>query len=43
MRVAGTNANQMLQDFLQGYNQRFGVEPAQQGSAYRSVPPGVSL
>ena len=36
-------ANQVLWDFLPRYNQRFGVTPAQPGSAYRQLPTGVSL
>ena len=39
MRLAGTatieQANRMLRDFLPRYNRRFGVAPAQPGSAYR--------
>ena len=36
-------ANRMLRDFLPRYNRRFGVAPAQPGSAYRQPAPGVSL
>ena len=36
-------ANQVLWDFIPRYNQRFGVPPAQQGSAYRQLSAGVSL
>ncbi len=47
MRLAGTatieQANRMLRDFLPRYNRRFGVAPAQPGSAYRQPAPGVSL
>ena len=47
MRLAGTatieQANRMLRDFLPRYNRRFGVVPAQPGSAYRQPAPGVSL
>ena len=47
MRLAGTatieQANRMLLDFLPRYNRRFGVAPAQPGSAYRQPAPGVSL
>ena len=47
MRLAGTatreEANRMLGDFLPRYNRRFGVAPAQPGSAYRQPAPGVSL
>ena len=47
LRLAGAStieqANQVLWDFLPRYNQRFGVAPAQPGSAYRQLPPGVSL
>ena len=44
MRLAGTatieQANRMLLDFLPRYNRRFGVAPAQPGSAYRQPAPG---
>ncbi len=47
MRLAGTatieQANRMLRDFLPRYNRRFGVAPAQPGSAYRQLASGVSL
>ena len=47
MRLAGTatieEANRMLWDFLPRYDQQFGVAPAQQASAYRQLPPDVSL
>ena len=47
MRLAGTatieQANRMLLDFLPRYNRRFGVAPAQPGSAYRQPAPDVSL
>ena len=47
MRLAGATtieqANNVLWDFLPRYNQRFGVAPAQPSSAYRQLPPGVSL
>ena len=33
----------MLWNFLPRFNQRFGVAPAQPGSAYRQLTPGVSL
>jgi transposase len=42
MRLAGVStmhqANQFLPDFLDRYNQRFRVPPAQPGSAYRALP-----
>ena len=47
MRLAGAStieqANQVLWNFLPRFNQRFGVTPAQPGSAYRQLPDGVSL
>ena len=47
MRLAGTatieEANRMLWDFLPRYDQQFGVAPVQQASAYRQLPPDVSL
>ena len=47
MRLAGVatieEANRMLRDFLPRYNRQFAVAPAQPGSAYRPLPPGVSL
>ena len=47
MRLAGAStieqANQVLWNFLPRYNQRFGVTPSQPSSAYRQLPPGVSL
>ena len=47
MRLAGAStieqANQVLWDSLPRFNQRFGVTPSQPGSAYRQLPPGVSL
>ena len=47
MRLAGAatieQANGMLRDFLPRYNRRFGVAPAQPGSAYRQPAPGLSL
>ena len=47
LRLAGAStieqANKVLWNFLPRYNQRFGVTPAQPGSAYRQLPPGVSL
>ena len=47
MRLAGVKtieqANQVLWNSLPRYNQRFGVAPAQPGSAYRQLPAGVSL
>ena len=47
MRLANAitieQANRALWDFIPRYNQRFGVPPAQQGSAYRQLPAGVSL
>ncbi len=47
LRLAGVKtieqANQVLWNSLPRYNQRFGVAPAQPGSAYRQLPAGVSL
>lgn len=47
MSLAGVStiehANVVLADFIQRYNQRFSVAPAQQGSAYRQLPDGVCL
>ena len=47
LRLAGAStieqANQLLWNFLPRYNQRFGVAPAQPGSAYRQLPDGVCL
>ena len=47
MRLAGAStieqANQVLWNFLPRFNQRFGVTSSQPGSAYRQLPPGVSL
>ena len=47
LRLAGVKtieqANQVLWNSLARYNQRFGVAPAQPGSAYRQLPAGVSL
>ena len=47
LRLAGAStieqANKVLWNFLPRFNQRFGVAPAQPGSAYRQLTPGVSL
>ena len=47
LRLAGAStieqANQVLWNFLPRFNQRFGVTPAQPGSAYRQLPPGISI
>lgn len=47
LRLAGANtqaeANRVLWQFLPGFNARFGVPPAQPGSAYRSVGPDLDL
>ena len=47
LRLAGAStieqANKLLWDSLPRFNQRFGVTPSQPGSAYRQLPPGVSL
>ena len=47
LRLAGVKTieqyNQVLWNSLPHYNQRFGVAPAQPGSAYRQLPAGVSL
>jgi transposase len=44
LRLAGAQnlaqANQVMQDFLPGYNNRFMVPATQPGSAYRPTPPG---
>jgi len=47
LRLAGaataTDANRVLLNFLARYNGRFGVVPAQLGSAYRLVDPNLDL
>ena len=47
LRLAGAStidqANKVLWDFLPRFNQRFGVEAAQPGLAYRQLPHGLSL
>ncbi len=47
MRLAGAStieqANKVLWNFIPCYNQRFGITPAQPGSAYRQLTPGVCL
>lgn len=47
LRLAGAatidRANEVLWDFLPRFNQRFGVAPAQLGSAYRQLPAAMSL
>jgi hypothetical protein len=47
LRLAGATtleeANRVLWDFLPRYNARFAVPPAQAGSAYRPLEPGVCL
>jgi len=45
LRLAGAadlqEANRVLWDFLPQFNRRFGVKPAQEGSAYRPLPEGM--
>ena len=47
MRLAGATtieqANNVLWDFLPRFNRQFGVPAAEPGTAYRQLPPGVSL
>ncbi len=47
LRLAGVStleeANALLVDFLPRFNVRFGVPPAQPGSAYRGLPAGTDL
>lgn len=47
LRLAGActleEANAVLGDFLPHFNARFGVPPAQEGWAYRPLPPGMDL
>ncbi len=47
LRLAGAttmaDANRVLWKFLPGFNQRFGVPPAQPGGAYRPVEPDLDL
>ncbi len=47
LRLAGASnadeANQVLWEFLPGFNERFGVPPQQPGSAYRTLPEGLQL
>jgi hypothetical protein len=47
LRLAGATtlaeANRVLQDILPRFSRRFGVPPAQEGSAYRPVPPDLDL
>ena len=47
MRLAGATtieqANKVLWDFLPRFNRQFGVPAAEPGTAYRQLPPGVSL
>lgn len=47
LRLAGAStleeANRVLQEYLPRYNERFSVPAAQEGSAYRSLPPELEL
>ncbi|MCK4394809.1 ISNCY family transposase [Candidatus Bipolaricaulota bacterium] len=47
LRLAGAStleeANRVLWEYLPRYNERFGVPAAQDGSAYRPLPPGLEL
>ena len=47
MRLAGATtieqANNVLWNFLPRFNRQFGVPAAEPGTAYRQLPPGVSL
>ena len=47
LRLAGAStiegANQVLWDFLPRFNARFGIPPAQEGSAYRAPDPALCL
>jgi len=47
LRLAGAadlqEANRVLWDFLPEFNRRFGVKPAQEGSAYRPLPEGMEI
>ena len=47
LRLAGARtpavANQVLWQFLPGFNARFGVPPAHSGCAYRSLPSGLDI
>ena len=47
LRLAGATtieqANNVLWDFLPRFNRQFGVPAAEPGTAYRQLPPGVSL
>jgi hypothetical protein len=47
LRLAGADtmaeANRVLAEFLPRYNARFGVPPAQAGSAYRPLEPGLDI
>ena len=47
LRLAGVNtleeANKFLIDYLPKFNSRFGVQPGQEGSAYRKLDEGITL